>query len=68
MSFKAKPKAPTLDERIDAVHQDVDDLIARRVADLRRDFSSLPAGVLEMQVRRGQCRCEVAKRLLKGDA
>ncbi len=67
LGAKAKQKAPSLKERIDALHAEIDAMIAELAAEIKQTAENQPLTVIEGMLRRGQCRCECAKRLSDGE-
>ncbi len=67
MLLKAKPKEATLKERIEALHAEINAMIDGLAAEIKEQCPNQPLSTIEMTLRRGQCRCECAKRLSEGD-
>jgi hypothetical protein len=64
-SPKKKFNVPTLQDRIDAIHAELDDLVANRVDELKRQNPSIPREqLLQMllaQAGATSCRCRAIK-------
>ncbi len=65
--LKPKPKQETLRDRIEAIHKEVDELVAQRAAEIKQACFNQPLESIEQLIRRGQCRCTVGLRLSLGD-
>ncbi len=65
--LKLKSKTIPLKERIGALHAEIDAMIAELAAEIKQTAENQPMSVIEGMLRRGQCRCECAKRLSDGE-
>jgi hypothetical protein len=65
--LRPKLKQPTLTQRIEELHAEIEALIDKRAAEIKRECGNQPTEVLKGLIRRGECKCVCAKRLEQGD-
>jgi hypothetical protein len=65
----AAPATVSLQDRIAALHDEIDQLVAARVQEIASFTPGVPLGVIEQTVfsRAGGCRCAMARLLPQGD-
>jgi hypothetical protein len=65
--LKPKIKPPTLAQRIEELHAEIEALIDKRAAEIKGEAFNQPIPAIKDLIKRGECLCRVAKRLESGD-